>query len=269
MMTSSSSPRTGRPSPSTGRFARHSSSRAFTLVELLVVIGIIALLISVLMPALSRAREQANAIKCLSNMKQIGIALLMYAEQHKGKTLRVWPNDYRGAPFLWDYSYHSMLLPYMQNNKQVYVCPSRPEAAYITKADPTFEIEAGIATDYAYNETGWSEPGGTYEGYLCDGRPIQKIAKSSEKIWMSEASCIAPERDGWQVSWSTDGYGGPLPPPDKNVSWREIYNAPGTNPAWFSAVEKERHNRGNNVLFYDNHAEHMQSTLGRNWRPAH
>src|SRR5688500_17279176 len=99
-MTSSSSP--SRPCPSSGRYARYSGSRAFTLVELLVVIGIIALLISVLMPALSRAREQANSIKCLSNMKQIGIALLMYAEQHKGKTLQVWPNAYRGAPYLWD-----------------------------------------------------------------------------------------------------------------------------------------------------------------------
>jgi prepilin-type N-terminal cleavage/methylation domain-containing protein len=58
--------------------------RGFTLVELLVVIGIIALLISVLLPTLGRAREHAQRVKCLANMKQIGLAMLMYANDHNG-----------------------------------------------------------------------------------------------------------------------------------------------------------------------------------------
>lgn len=60
------------------------SVRGFTLVELLVVIGIIAVLVSMLLPALNRTREQANAAVCLSNLKQIGTAFAFYAADHRG-----------------------------------------------------------------------------------------------------------------------------------------------------------------------------------------
>src|SRR5437763_1186724 len=67
-------------------------NRAFTLVEVLVVIGIIALLIAILMPSLNRARAQARRIQCMSNQRQLTHAWLMYADEFRGYIPLAYPD---------------------------------------------------------------------------------------------------------------------------------------------------------------------------------
>ncbi|HEY1686790.1 MAG TPA: prepilin-type N-terminal cleavage/methylation domain-containing protein [Tepidisphaeraceae bacterium] len=94
--------------------------RAFTLVELLVVIGIIALLISILLPTLSTARRQANTVKCMSSLRQIGLAFQMYNNEYKGywPAARDRPNPYPAGETDQNWqSWASLLLKYTTGMK--------------------------------------------------------------------------------------------------------------------------------------------------------
>jgi len=112
--------------------------RGFTLIELLVVIAIIAILAAILMPVFATARENARKGSCLSNLKQIGMATMMYAQDYDETYpylyyLAGWPwpygmmlppqsgeNTYDGSPWV------SVLQPYVRNNK-VWFCKSTGE----------------------------------------------------------------------------------------------------------------------------------------------
>lgn len=109
-----------------------SSSRmptGFTLVELLVVIGIIALLISILLPALGRVREAAKVTQCLSNQRQVLLGIIMYVDSDKYRSL--FPLYDFGSFVPWEI----LMRPYFSNNRagvDFMRCPNAPEDLYGT-----------------------------------------------------------------------------------------------------------------------------------------
>lgn len=91
--------------------------RGFTLIELLVVIAIIAILAAILFPVFAKAREKARQSSCLSNIKQIGLAVLQYAQDYDERLVR---HCYQpGANYPWSVA----IMPYLKNT-QVLQCPS-------------------------------------------------------------------------------------------------------------------------------------------------
>ena len=97
--------------------------RGFTLVELLVVVGIVSVLIAILMPALNRAREHADRVKCAANLRSIGQALTMYVQQY-GRYPACQLYDSGHSPAVWPVR----LRPFTNGDRGVFHCPSQDES---------------------------------------------------------------------------------------------------------------------------------------------
>jgi prepilin-type N-terminal cleavage/methylation domain-containing protein/prepilin-type processing-associated H-X9-DG protein len=139
--------------------------RGFTLIELLVVIAIISILASILFPVFSRARAKARQTACLSNMKQLGLALHMYAQDYEGG-LPAWcfgatgssDNGAAQGAYTWD----TVIFPYTKN-QQILTCPDSPFGRVVASgADAGLPVRSYAMPRYVGDPWGVCNAGMTY-----------------------------------------------------------------------------------------------------------
>jgi prepilin-type N-terminal cleavage/methylation domain-containing protein/prepilin-type processing-associated H-X9-DG protein len=180
--------------------------RAFTLVELLVVIGIVALLLGILLPSLSKARTSALKVRCMSNLKQIHLAFNLYTQAYDG----IYPCAQDPLPngqWLWmGRGWRDFIRPYLgdhidANNPSVLYCPQDRVA-----------IESFSATSYAYSLSFYhspaqinliTSPSQTYgaSSLLAVPQKDVSVSRPGEKImvgeWLSNHQRIDEDKGWW------------------------------------------------------------------------
>lgn len=179
---------------------------AFTLIELLVVIAIIAILAAILFPVFSRAKESALATRSMAQMKQLGLALVMYASNHDDYyvpcSLR--STDLAAVPVLWP----SLLLPYVKN-EEVFVTPGT-DGAFAGSWSTRFNQSVG------YNESTAYDPFGCVPGAFvppCEGFTSVISFAATEFVASAGLFAVTPNGPGGKYrGYTFNPFNGPNHP---------------------------------------------------------
>ena len=117
--------------------------RAFTLVELLVVISIIGVLIGLLLPAVQAARESARRTQCASNLRQVGLAMGQFCDTHRGRFPDTSHNEANDVELSWIYT----IAPFMESVDAIRICPDDTKAAERREEKLTSYVMNAYLTD--------------------------------------------------------------------------------------------------------------------------
>lgn len=221
-------------------YSRLGSRKGFTLIELLVVIAIIAILAGMLLPALGKAKAKAKAISCINNLKQTGLAMIMYSDENEGSIPRG-----NGHPWFLVY------MDYMPEGGseenfsgiRIYKCPSYPNKDPKKRQVITYSVNAwkfSSPTDMVGSEqvgpskiTAFQEPASSIH-----------IGDNSAGSWRPIVTGIRDAVTNLNDVWSP----GHLP-----------YNPQTSRLSNERRLAAQRHNQGANYVYLDGHAEFTPS----------
>lgn len=168
----------------------------FTLIELLVVIAIIAILAAILFPVFAQAREKARSTSCLSNMKQIGLAFIMYSADHDGCFPSVYDDNlgYPAGRIIWA----DKVSPYVKS-RSLFACPGGPNEVNMNPIAGGWPDNLQ-GTRYSMNMVhGWHWPEGTVTG--TGWATIEYPVKESAFRHIAETSLIQESSNAWWCHW--------------------------------------------------------------------
>jgi prepilin-type processing-associated H-X9-DG protein len=256
-----------------GRIPRYP---AFTLVELLVVIGIIAILVAILMPALQKAREQARAVVCLSNIRQMGLAAQIYMTSHHSKFLPYYSPT--GGQFeLWmghlkefGLSEAARICPTTTGGNPGAAIPDREGAAFLwwgPTGDPTYDPTINRNTIGSYGMNGWLYRLGV-QRQGNDASDARLIGFSRGSSGLSDAQLRArffnlPARNAAEIPVFADSIWVDGWPHETPLFAPASTLAPPRDPHHMHRFTIARHSKSINVSFLDGHAERVE--LPRLW----